>query len=80
MKLGAAWLVIIGALVVSCGTVNKYIGVGDDHEAEEISEAVIESYTGLDVDLTPHSPEGTHEENERPGQHCDCNCVTRDDS
>ena len=57
MKIGAAWAVVILALLVGCGTLNKWAGMADDHEVEEISEVVIEHYSGIDVDLSPHSPE-----------------------
>ena len=41
----------------SCSGVNKQLGLKDDNISEEILEEVIESKTGLDLDLTPETPE-----------------------
>lgn len=46
------------AVVAAVGYVSsKYLG--DDNVVEELSEEVIEDMTGVDVDLTPSSPERT---------------------
>jgi len=42
----------------SCSSINKKLGLKDDNFIEESIESIIESNTGLDVDLTPGSPEG----------------------
>ena len=36
---------------------NDKLGMKDDNVVEESVEGVIEHYTGVDVDLTPRSPE-----------------------
>jgi len=48
---------ILGALVFGCSYVNKFIGIDDDNIIEEVAEKAIESETGLDIDLTPSTPE-----------------------
>lgn len=41
----------------SCGYVNDYLGLEDDNWGEEIVEEIIDSQIGVDIDLTPGSPE-----------------------
>lgn len=41
----------------SCSAINAKLGLSDDNFSEELVEEVIEMKTGLDVDLTPGSPE-----------------------
>jgi hypothetical protein len=43
--------------LVACSYWNDYAGWEDDNPAEEVTEAVIKYETGLDIDLTPRSPE-----------------------
>lgn len=43
--------------LVACEPINRYLSLPDDNFAEELSEAAIKIETGLDVDLTPSSPE-----------------------
>lgn len=43
--------------LTSCSAANKQLGLKDDNIAEEVLEEVIESKTGLDLDLTPGTPE-----------------------
>ena len=43
--------------LLSCSYWNDYTGWEDDNAAEEVTEAVIKYETGLDIDLTPRSPE-----------------------
>lgn len=43
--------------LVSCSAINKEIGIDDDSIAEEIGEIFIHAETGLNIDLTPSSPE-----------------------
>lgn len=42
------------ALTTSCGLVRE------DSPAEEIVEGLIQHHTGVDIDLTPRSPEGEY--------------------
>lgn len=52
-------LVIIGAIVGTCvlvGVVSRFF-MPDDNPIEEIAEEVIKEYTGVEVDLSPESPE-----------------------
>lgn len=44
-------------MLCSCSAINTKLGLSDDNPIEEIGEAVIEAKTGLDIDLTPGSPE-----------------------
>ena len=50
-------LMFLVLIVASCSYVNEYLGLPDDNFAEEIAEEVIEAKTGMDIDLTPGSPE-----------------------
>lgn len=43
--------------VTACSVINKKLGLKDDNVAEECIEAVIDHKTGLQIDLTPSSPE-----------------------
>jgi hypothetical protein len=54
--LSAAALVF---LVCSCSTINKKVGVEDDNLIEETAEFLIDQKTGLNIDLTPSTPEKT---------------------
>ena len=45
------------AVLCSCTYINTKMGMPDDWWGEEITEAVIKQETGLDLDLTPASPE-----------------------
>ena len=47
------FLTSLSLLICSCSSINKKLGLEDDNFMEEIVEAVIETYTGLDLDLTP---------------------------
>lgn len=44
-------------LLCSCSAINAKLGLADDNDLEEISESLIEAKTGLDIDLTPGTPE-----------------------
>jgi hypothetical protein len=53
-------LVIVGItlyLPCGCSSINKKFGLDDDNVIEELFEDLIEQKTGLDIDLTPGSPE-----------------------
>ena len=45
-------------VMIGCSTINKWCGFKDNNIIEESSEKVIEMTTGVDVDLTPETPEG----------------------
>lgn len=42
---------------MSCSSLNRKVGLSDDNILEEALENKIEDYTGLDIDLTPDTPE-----------------------
>ncbi len=48
------YMILILAIIIGIGSVFFY---GDDNAIEEISEEVIKTETGIDIDLTPSSPE-----------------------
>ena len=50
-------LFLIAVTLGGCGQLNKKLGLKDDNVFEEILEHQIEDKTGLDIDLTPNSPE-----------------------
>ena len=50
-------LLMLGALTMGCSQINSYFGVKDDSIIEETVESLIEAKTGLDIDLTPGTPE-----------------------
>ena len=50
-------LCFITVAFYACHPINEYFGMPDDNIAEELSEAAIKYETGLDIDLTPNSPE-----------------------
>lgn len=60
MKLYDGALLILVSIAVLTGIVmvaNEHFGAKDDNLAEEVIEEAIEITTGLDVDLTPLTPE-----------------------
>lgn len=40
-----------------CSEINRKLGLSDDNIGEEVIEDIIKEETGIDVDLTPESPE-----------------------
>lgn len=54
-KVMIAVLVLI--LVAGCTALNRKANLKDDNFFEETIEELIEAKTGLDIDLTPSSPE-----------------------
>ena len=61
-KLGCALKIVILITVVvlisaGCSYINKKLGWPDDNIAEEFIEGGIRSQTGIDIDLTPSTPE-----------------------
>ena len=49
--------IVSGALVGGCSYINKNIGLQDDNIFEECIEEKIDEYTGIDIDLSPYTPE-----------------------
>lgn len=47
----------IALLATSCTSLNKKFGLSDDNIIEEVAEDVIDREFGVQVDLTPASPE-----------------------
>ena len=47
----------IACALCSCSSLNEEVGLKDDNLLEETVEAVIKEETGLEVDLTPSTPE-----------------------
>jgi hypothetical protein len=58
MKLYEGGMLVVGILVVAlvAGYVSSRF-LGEDNPVEEAAEEVIESQTGMDIDLTPDSQE-----------------------
>lgn len=53
-----AFALILGTAILNgCSYLNQKAGVKDDHVLEEIIEAQIEKELGIDIDLTPSTPE-----------------------
>ncbi len=50
-------LFLMTLLISSCSTINGYLGLSDDNFGEELIEEAIQMKTGLDIDLSPSSPE-----------------------
>jgi hypothetical protein len=48
------FLIILGVTLPGCSMIKKY---PQDNFVEEIIEEAIEQKTGLDIDLSPYSPE-----------------------
>ena len=49
-------ILLVGALIVGIAS-NKVAHMGDDNIVEELAEDVIKEESGMDVDLSPESPE-----------------------
>ena len=52
-------VLIIAACMGGCSYLNKTLGLNDDHAVEEAIEEKIREETGVNIDLTPRTPEGT---------------------
>lgn len=50
-------LVVAAAFFGGCSTLNKKLGLSDDNIIEEAIEHQIEDKTGIDLDLSPETPE-----------------------
>ena len=51
------YMILSLLLLCSCSAINAKLGQEDDWLGEEILESAIEIKTGIDVDLTPGTPE-----------------------
>lgn len=51
------FLFFCGCILFSCSAINKKLGLPDDHPLEEWTEEQINIQFGIDIDLTPSSPE-----------------------
>ena len=51
------FIIFLSLVLSSCHTVNDSLKLKDDHLGEELVEEAIEYQTGLEIDLTPRSPE-----------------------
>ena len=58
-RLNDVGIIILGVIISLCalGGIISSLYLGDDNPIEELLEKVIEEETGVDVDLTPSSPE-----------------------
>ena len=53
-----AFVLIIGSVLLNgCSYLNRKAGIKDDNVLEEVIEAQIEKELGMDIDLTPSTPE-----------------------
>lgn len=50
-------LAVLAALAMGSVAITKIFKLEEDNEIEEFVEEIIESKTGLDIDLSPGSPE-----------------------
>lgn len=50
-------VIIFGPMMAGCSYINDYFSLPDDNVYEEVTEAAIKYETGLDIDLTPSTPE-----------------------
>lgn len=49
--------IVVAIFCGACGYMNSMFGLSDDNFIEELIESQIEHHLGIDVDLTPDSPE-----------------------
>lgn len=50
-----AFVLFLGCISGGCSLLNRQLGLKDDNEIEQAIEALIESQTGVPVDLTPEN-------------------------
>lgn len=62
MDLGIVWkmIIVVSAIVIGVGSRFVWKRLKHDNPIEEIAEEVIRKETGLDIDLTPTSPEDSN--------------------
>lgn len=51
------FFIVAIAVLCGCSSLNRYFGLEDDNPIEEAIEELIRYETGIDIDLTPGSPE-----------------------
>lgn len=51
------YYVTLSIIFCSCTPINSFFGLPDDNVGEEIVEDIIEGRTGVNIDLSPASPE-----------------------
>jgi len=51
------WFALCTVLLTGCSEFNKALDIPDDHLGEEVVEILIHYRIGIDIDLTPDSPE-----------------------
>lgn len=51
------FIITLSLVTSACSEINKYFSKEDDHFLEESAEAIIDRHLGVDIDLTPISPE-----------------------
>ena len=56
-KKHVAAVIMILIIMVGCSRCNRYFGLDDNHPMEEFLEEIIKAKSGIDLDLTPLSPE-----------------------
>lgn len=49
--------ILMGLFCFGCSKCNEWLGLKDDNDGEEIIEQIIKNQTGMDLDLTPQTPE-----------------------
>ncbi len=49
-------LIFIVIIIALLGLISSYF-LGDDNKIEQISEEIIKQNTGIEIDLSPNSPE-----------------------
>lgn len=47
----------LGCTLFACSSINEKVGLKDDNFVEEAVEVIIEEKTGIEMDLTPSTPE-----------------------
>lgn len=56
-KRGLIAMVILACATGGCTWINQKLKLEDDHIGEELVERIIENEVGVDIDLSPSSPE-----------------------
>ena len=50
-------LLLLSSVWGGCSYINKQVGIDDEGPVEEFLEGIIYNQTGINMDLTPESPE-----------------------
>ena len=51
------FILIVGSLAGGCAYINNSLGLSDDNILEELTEEQINVFIGLEIDLSPLTPE-----------------------